>query len=145
MGLIFAAIFFFNGLVIDSVGKRNLLITILLVCATFGVFIPYTLNSLIVLICLVGFVASGVCGNILSSILVDVFDTKILAMALSVVFSFGRLGAVFGSMMVSLMIKNQCEEIFWVFGGLLVTSAITAVLLVEKNSNETLKKRLFEV
>ena len=145
MGLIFAAIFFFNGLVIDSVGKRNLLITILLVCATFGVFIPYTLNSLIVLICLVGFVASGVCGNILSSILVDVFDTKILAMALSVVFSFGRLGAVFGSMMVSLMIKNQCEEIFWVFGGLLVTSSITAVLLVEKNSNETLKKRLFEV
>lgn len=145
MGLIFAAIFFFNGLIIDSVGKRNLLITILLVCAVFGAFIPYTLNSFVVLICLVGFVASGVCGNILSSILVDVFETKILAMALSIVFSFGRLGAVFGSMMVSLMIKNQCEEMFWVFGGLLVISAFVAVFLVEKNSNETLKKRLFDV
>ena len=145
MGLIFAAIFFFNGLIIDSVGKRNLLVTILLTCATFGAFIPYTLDWFVVLICLVGFVASGVCGNILSSILVDVFETKMLAMALSIVFSFGRLGAVFGSMMVSLMIKNRCEEMFWVFGGLLVISASVAVFLVEKISSETLKKRLFDV
>jgi MFS family permease len=145
MGLIFAGIFFINGLIINAFGKRNLLVTTLTLCATFGAFIPHSPNLFIVMILLVGFVASGVCGNILSSILVDLFETKTRAMALSVVFSFGRLGAVFGSLMVSLMIENGCREMFWLFGGLLLLSAVVGATLVEKKCDKVMRKELCEI
>lgn len=145
MGLIFATIFFINGLVIDAFGKHNLLVTILMLCGVLGIIMPYTINFYVVLICLVGFVASGVCGNILSSILVDLYETNTRAMALSVVFSFGRVGAVFGSMMVSLLIENKCKEMFWIFGGILIMSAGLAMFLIGKASNKLVKMKLFDV
>lgn len=75
------------------------------------------------------FLTCGVCGALLSAILVDLYPTNVRAMSLCIVLMIGRLGAVAGSNFVSLMILTNCELMFGIFGGTLLVSAVVSLLL----------------
>lgn len=129
MGSFFSVIYFVNGLVINTVGKRNLLALWFVLCGVAGVLIPWTCEYYTILGLMVIFLTCGVCGSILSAILVDIFPTNVRAMSLCFILMVGRMGAVAGSNFVSLMITTQCEIMFGIFGAILLTSAVISILL----------------
>lgn len=124
MGLVFVMVYFVNGLIIMKVGKKKLLMILFIFCGICGLIIPWMQNYYLVLFLIVAFVSVGVCANILSAILVDLFPTRIRAMSLCLVYMLGRIGAMAGSILVSNLIKNQCNEMFCLLSGLLLLSAL---------------------
>jgi MFS transporter, VNT family, synaptic vesicle glycoprotein 2 len=129
MGAFFSLIYFVNGLVINKVGKKNLLALWFVLCGAAGAAIPWVTDYNTILGLMVVFLTCGVCGSLLSAILVDLFPTNVRAMSLCIVLMIGRFGAVAGSNFVSVMIVTQCELMFGLFGGLLLASAIISILL----------------
>lgn len=129
MGSFFSLIYFVNGLVINKIGKQNLLALWFVLCGISGTLIPWSTDYNTILILMVIFLTCGVCGALLSAILVDLFPTNVRAMSLCIVLMIGRIGAVAGSNFVSLMILTQCELMFGFFGCLLLTSALISILL----------------
>lgn len=129
MGSFFSLIYFINGLVINKVGKRNLLALWFVLCGVAGALIPWSTDYYTILGLMVIFLTCGVCGALLSAILVDLFPTNVRAMSLCFVLMIGRLGAVAGSNFVSLMIATHCQVMFAIFGGLLLLSALVSILL----------------
>jgi MFS transporter, VNT family, synaptic vesicle glycoprotein 2 len=132
MGAFFSLIYFVNGLVINRVGKKNLLAIWFVLCGVTGALIPWTSDYNSILFLMLIFLTCGVCGSILSAVLVDLFPTNVRAMSLCVVLMVGRMGAVVGSNFVSFMIVKECEVMFGLFGALLLASAIISVLLPGK-------------
>jgi MFS transporter, VNT family, synaptic vesicle glycoprotein 2 len=132
MGAFFSLIYFVNGLVISKVGKKNLLAIWFILCGITGALIPWTTDYNTILFLMVIFLTCGVCGSILSAVLVDIFPTNVRAMSLCVVLMMGRMGAVVGSNFVSFMIVKECELMFGLFGGLLLVSALISILLPGK-------------
>lgn len=129
MGTFFSFIYFVNGLVIKKVGKKNLLAIWFVLCGITGALIPWTTDYYMILFLMLIFLTCGVCGSILSAVLVDIFPTNVRAMSLCVVLMVGRMGAVAGSNFVSFMIVKECEAMFSLFGGLLLASAVISVFL----------------
>lgn len=129
MGTFFSLIYFINGFIINKVGKKNLLVFWFLFCGITGAMIPFTTDYNRILALMLIFLTCGVCGAILSAVVVDLFPTHVRAMSLCVVLMIGRMGAVAGSNFVSLMIVQHCELMFGMFGGLLLVSAIISILL----------------
>lgn len=129
MGSFFSLIYFVNGVVINKVGKKNLLTMWFVVCGVTGGLIPWTSDFYTILGLMLIFLTCGVCGAILSAILVDLFPTNVRAISLCLVLMIGRMGAVAGSNFVSLMIVTQCKLMFGLFGGLLLMSALISILL----------------
>lgn len=129
MGSFFSLIYFINGLIINRVGKKNLLTLWFIICGVTGALIPWSTDYYTILVLMVLFLTCGVCGSLLSAILVDLFPTNVRAMSLCIVLMIGRLGAVAGSNFVSLMILKRCELMFGMFGGLLLMSALISFLL----------------
>lgn len=101
MGSFFSLIYFINGLVINKVGKKNLLTLWFVLCGVAGALIPWSTDYNVILFLMLIFLTCGVCGSILSAVLVDLFPTNVRAMSLCVVLMVGRMGAVAGSNFVS--------------------------------------------
>lgn len=132
MGAFFSLIYFINGLIINLVGKKNLLTLWFVIAGVTGAMIPWSADYYTILILMVLFLTCGVCGSLLSAILVDLFPTNVRAMSLCIVLMLGRVGAVAGSNFVSLMILHQCELMFGMFGFLLLASAFISFMLPGK-------------
>lgn len=77
MGLFFSIVYFIDGLVINKLGKRNLLAFWLTSCGLSGILIPFYRNHYALLLLLVIFLTSGVCGSIVSACIVDIYPTNI--------------------------------------------------------------------
>lgn len=129
MGAFFSLIYFINGLVINKIGKKNLLALWFVLCGIAGALIPWTTSFHVILGLMVIFLTCGVCGALLSAILVDLFPTNVRAMSLCIVLMIGRIGAVAGSNFVSLMLVAHCQLMFAMFGAILVASAVISMLL----------------
>ncbi|KAG8319860.1 hypothetical protein J6590_082670 [Homalodisca vitripennis] len=69
-------------------------------------------------------ILSGVCYNVLSSILIELFPTYIRAMAVSVNMICGRIGAIIGSQVFSLLIDSQCLLLFQLISGTVLCCAV---------------------
>ncbi|CAO1393250.1 unnamed protein product [Diamesa tonsa] len=129
MGAFFSVIYFLNGVIINKTGKKNLLTLWFVICGFCGILIPWTSDYYWILTLMVGFLTVGVCGSILSAIVVDLFPTNVRAMALCLILMIGRLGAMAGSIFVAYLIVRSCELMFALFGGLLLISAVISFLL----------------
>ena len=129
MGLIFVMVYFVNGLIISKIGKKKLLVLWFIFCGICGFVIPWMHNYYMMLFSIVAFVSVGVCANILSAILVDLFPTKVRAMSMCLILMLGRFGSMAGSILISKMIENQCNEMFCLLSGLLLLSALISLTL----------------
>lgn len=129
MGAAFSLVYFVNGIVINKVGKKNLLTIWFVLSGVTGALIPLSTDYHTTVGLMVIFLTCGVCGSLLSAILVDLYPTNVRAMSLCVVLMFGRIGAVAGSNFVSFMLVKQCELMFGLFGALLIISAAISITL----------------
>lgn len=72
-------------------------------------------------ICFMLFLSAGLCAGIISAISVDLFPTNYRAMATCLILMLGRFGAVGGSNFVSSLLHRNCELMFYVYSGLILS------------------------
>jgi MFS transporter, VNT family, synaptic vesicle glycoprotein 2 len=77
MGCFFSLIYFINAFVISKIGKKQLLALWFTLCAISSFLIPFFRNYYVILFLLLIFLTSGVCGAIVSSIIVDIYPTYV--------------------------------------------------------------------
>lgn len=129
MGIIFSIIYFTNGLIINRMGKKNLLSFWFLVCGVCCVFLAWASEFNLIIFLMVTFLVLGVCGSILSVIIVDIYPTNIRAMALSLILLMGRIGAIFGGNFIAFLIIRQCQGLFISMGVFTLFGAIIGLTL----------------
>lgn len=54
--------------------------------------------------------------NVVCAATIEAFPTRFRAMAMCIALMFGRLGAVSGSYIVAILLKNYCESTFYLSG-----------------------------
>lgn len=77
MGCFFSLIYFINAFVISKIGKKQLLALWFILCGAASFLIPFFRNFYVILFLLLIFLTSGVCGAIVSSIIVDIYPTNV--------------------------------------------------------------------
>lgn len=77
MGIFFSIVYFLNGMLINRVGKRNLLGLWFFICGLSSCLIPFNNNFYVILLLLMLFLTCGCCGSIASAIIVDLYPTNI--------------------------------------------------------------------
>lgn len=71
-----------------------------------------------ILIAFVTFMSASLCAAIIGAISVNLYPTKIRAMATCFIFMFGRIGGLVGSNLIGVFLEDSCSSIFYVFSAL---------------------------
>ncbi|KAG8319348.1 hypothetical protein J6590_093847 [Homalodisca vitripennis] len=79
--------------------------------------------------------------NVLCSIVIEIFPTYISAMAVSINNIFGRLGAVLGSQLFSLLIDTECPLLFHLLSGTLLSCSVVPFFFKLQNKIPTPNER----
>lgn len=121
------------GLIVNVVGKRNLLVVCLAVSGAFGVLLSVVGSSGAIL----GLASVSVAINAMgighiSSIVVELFPTHLRAMAVSLHLMAGRTGSIVGNLIFGMLLHTQCELAFYAIGGALLTCAVLTCFLPAK-------------
>ncbi|XP_063709531.1 uncharacterized protein LOC134838024 [Culicoides brevitarsis] len=120
MSFVFAICYFVNGLIVTSIGKRNLLIIWTTICGLSSIILIWSTDFYTILTFLVILLTSGCCGSIISAIAIDLFPTSIKAMALCLILMCGRLFAGLGSNVIGYLLLINCDSVFWMVGAVLL-------------------------
>ncbi|XP_052132640.1 synaptic vesicle glycoprotein 2C-like [Frankliniella occidentalis] len=118
------------GLIVNKVGKRNLLVVCLVVSGTFGVGLSFADSSALVLgLSSVSVAINSMGIGHISSIVVELFPTHLRAMAVSLHLMAGRTGSIAGNLIFGLLLSTNCAFAFYAIGGALLTCAVLSCLL----------------
>lgn len=123
----------FGSLVVNSVGKRNLLIVCMWVTGASAIALNFvgSYEAVIALACVV-IALTGMCIAHISSIVVDLFPTNYRAMAVSLSLMFGRMGSMVGNFIFGSLLFTHCDAAFYFFGGVLVLNGVFGCLLPKR-------------
>uniref|UniRef100_A0A336MCI5 CSON015089 protein n=1 Tax=Culicoides sonorensis TaxID=179676 RepID=A0A336MCI5_CULSO len=120
MSIVFALCYFLNGLIVNCVGKRNLLMFWTTVCGLSSIVLIWAAEFHTILVFMLILLTSGCCGSLISAIAIDLFPTSIKAMALSLILMCGRLFAGLGSNLIGYLLLINCDSVFWIVGAALL-------------------------
>lgn len=113
IGSFYALCYILIGIIINIVGKKQLMYTFLIAGILSGITAQnvsgYTPIQVLIGIFLMGGAAIGV----VNAIVVDLFPTEIRGMALSLSLMCGRLGAVTGSNIIGPLVYKACNFTFY--------------------------------
>lgn len=120
----------FGSLVVNKVGKRNLLIVCMWVTGVSAVAMNFvgSYEAILTLACVV-IALTGMCIAHISSIVVDLFPTNVRAMAVSLSLMSGRLGSMVGNFIFGSLLDTYCDAAFYFFGGVLLVCGVFACFL----------------
>uniref|UniRef100_A0A1B6KRD4 Major facilitator superfamily (MFS) profile domain-containing protein n=1 Tax=Graphocephala atropunctata TaxID=36148 RepID=A0A1B6KRD4_9HEMI len=114
-----------SSVVVPLFDRRHVLSFILVLCGCMSFLLTLVGDSRIMIMLFGGMpILAGICYNVLSSILIELFPTYIRAMAVSINMICGRLGAIIGSQVFSLMIDSECSLLFRLIAGTLFCCGI---------------------
>ncbi|XP_034250429.1 synaptic vesicle glycoprotein 2B-like isoform X2 [Thrips palmi] len=122
-----------GSLIVNSVGKRNLLIVCMWVTGVSAIAVNFvgSYEAILALACVV-IALTGMCIAHISSIVVDLFPTNYRAMAVSLSLMFGRLGSMVGNFIFGSLLDSYCDAAFYFFGGVLVLNGVFGCLLPKR-------------
>ncbi|XP_055844746.1 synaptic vesicle glycoprotein 2A-like [Episyrphus balteatus] len=122
------------GFLVQKVKKVHILFFILFTFGTCGILTNFIYNTTLALVVYNMLFLAGVGIQVLSEIVVDLYPTYLRAMALCISLMFGRLGGVFGTNMIALLLATNCEMTFNIAGtGLIVSAFLTFLIPKVKN------------
>jgi MFS family permease len=113
MGVAYAFIYLFIGCVINTVGKKKLMIAFVVVTTITGLCSQFVYGYGLIQILIGIFLMGGAGIGITNAIAVDLFPTQVRGMALAVSLMFGRIGAMTGTNIVGPLIYNVCDYLFY--------------------------------
>ncbi|TMW47208.1 hypothetical protein DOY81_007714 [Sarcophaga bullata] len=122
MGMAFLVGFFIQGLLLQTFGRKKLLLAALSVGALCGILLNFVTNSTGILILLCLFVLiPGLSVSIMCGVIVDLVPTHLRGKAVSLAFTLGRLGTIIATNLIAGMLEPYCSGLF---------ALITCVVLV---------------
>ncbi|XP_061390195.1 synaptic vesicle glycoprotein 2A-like [Musca vetustissima] len=133
----FAAI----GSIINRIGKRLILFVCLAVCGACGVATIFVDHPMVAIYLFVVLLLCGLGINVLSASTVELYPTRLRAMAVCISLMMGRLGSVAGANIVGALIINHCDTAFILSGSSLIFAAFLGFLIVKKNKKQSLPPR----
>ncbi|CAG9580136.1 unnamed protein product [Danaus chrysippus] len=123
-----------NGLIsviINRVGRRNVVICVTAFCGLAGILVNLVPNAIgsavLYIVFLIGLVALG----LYSAIAVALFPTYLRALAVAFTMTIGRIGTFVSVQVLNLLLNDNCELSFYIYGGIFASSAIVAAFLVD--------------
>lgn len=140
--IIYAIGFAVIGIFINQIGKLIIVEVILITCGFCGIAISFVSTISITIYLYVILLACGLVVNVITTSTIELFPTKLRAMAISLSLMCGRFGSIFGSNVVGIFLDNHCESTFLFSGATLLLTCIL-VLFVPNISKRT-KKNKFE-
>ncbi|VVD01483.1 unnamed protein product [Leptidea sinapis] len=132
IGLVFCSMYIIVGFIVDIVGKKSILITILTITGLcgFGAHLAPTQQIAVVLFAV--FQMCGACIGLTNAVTVELFPTKYRAMAVCLSMMMGRVGSMTGSNLIGVFLSTNCGLSFYLFGGLIVACALLCFTLPGK-------------
>jgi MFS transporter, VNT family, synaptic vesicle glycoprotein 2 len=129
VGILYVICFAILSLLINKTGKLALILFVTMTTAASAMFlmvleVPSVLSYLYVYLLL-----SGLCINIVNASTVELFPTKMRAMAICISMMAGRVGSVLGSVVIGAVIDNHCRETFLMPIVLLLSSGLLAITI----------------
>ncbi|XP_052855378.1 synaptic vesicle 2-related protein [Drosophila gunungcola] len=134
IGACFVVIYLIFAYIIDYIGKKNLLMSWMLLTMICLVGLHYVEQFALVVIALTVVMAIGNCGGLVSTIAMEFYPTHINAMGMCFIMMVGRLGAVVGSNILGRLLFASCDPIFWALLALVVLLCSLGYFLPEKSS-----------
>ncbi|XP_044756975.1 synaptic vesicle glycoprotein 2B-like [Coccinella septempunctata] len=129
IGMAYATMYIFIGLLINVIGKKNLLCIFITLGTISGILSQFVVGYQFIQILMGIFIIGGVEVAVVNAIVVDLFPTQVRAMALAMSLMFGRLGAMVGTNIVGPVIYNYCDYLFYMFAADHIVLLVTIFLL----------------
>ncbi|KAG5683088.1 hypothetical protein PVAND_012391 [Polypedilum vanderplanki] len=136
--LLYSLFWFIISILINRTGKLVILVFVAFVCGLASIllmFIQFPQAALYIYLVLL---MAGLNMSIVNTSTVELFPTTLRAMAVSISMMFGRVGSVFGSNFVGLMIKDFCTYTFILPAVLLISGGLLSFTI--PNINKRHKK-----
>lgn len=137
--LLYAVGFAVIGAVIKNVGKVWILFLALGACGICGIVTIYVNQPMVAIYLYLILLLCGLGINVLSAATVDLYPTRLRAMAVCISLMMGRLGSVVGANIVGLLISHHCESAFLASGISLIIAGFLGFLIPKpvKKSSDT--------
>ncbi|XP_073952732.1 putative transporter SVOPL [Choristoneura fumiferana] len=141
IGLVFCSMYIVVGFLVDLVGKKAILIVILGGSGLCGIGAHLAGSQQTAVVLFAVFQMSGACIGMMNAVAVELFPTRIRAMAVCLSMMMGRLGSVVGSNLIGVFMRTNCGVSFYLFGGLLLVCCCICLTLPGKRkmSKQTTK------
>lgn len=125
------------GLLINKLGKKFLLIFSFMAAgsAALGINLVKNLTQTLILSCIFEALTSTT-EVIIFCVIVELFPTKLRALAMSLTVTSGRLGAIVGNVIFGALIDLNCVIPIYTFAVLLLSAAILCIFIPSKSSQE---------
>ncbi|XP_063547949.1 uncharacterized protein LOC134755351 [Cydia strobilella] len=134
IGLVFCSMYIVVGFIVDFVGKKLILLTILGVSGLCGIITHLASNQQTAVVLFAVFQMSGACIGIMNAMAVELFPTRYRAMAICLSMMMGRVGSVVGSNLIGVFMRVNCGISFYLFGGLLLACCAVCLTLPGKKT-----------
>ncbi|XP_064556867.1 synaptic vesicle glycoprotein 2B isoform X1 [Drosophila montana] len=118
------------GFVINQIGRKAAITMGLAIAAGCAISLVWIKNEVIIIICFCLYlVLPGLCVSVLSGAVVDLVPTKLRGKAVCICLMLGRMGSVFGSNIIGILLETYCHVTFEVFSGFILVCAFLSYLL----------------
>jgi len=130
VGILQFLTFGFSSTVSQYVGRKNLIVTCLLISAGTCFSITLARDMYLSIICMTSIVVLvGAALPIAMSIVVDFFPTYLRSTATCICMVFGRIGSASGGQLFGLMLETNCDLSYYLLSGFLVLVAILCMTI----------------
>ncbi|XP_075155561.1 synaptic vesicle glycoprotein 2A-like isoform X2 [Haematobia irritans] len=134
--VLYAVGFALIGGIINKVGKRLILFVCLAACGVCGIAAIFVSQPMMAIYLYVILLLCGLGINVLSAATVELYPTRLRAMAVCISLMMGRLGSVVGANVVGALITDHCETAFITSGVSLVIAGFMGFLIVNNSKNK---------
>ncbi|XP_045496508.1 organic cation/carnitine transporter 7-like isoform X2 [Colias croceus] len=131
IGLVFCSMYIIVGFLVDFMGKKLILITILTGTGLCGIG-AHLAHSQVAVVLFAIFQMCGACIGLTNAVTVELFPTKYRAMAVCMSMMMGRVGSMAGSNLIGMFLSTNCGLSFYIFGGLIISCALLCFTLPGK-------------
>lgn len=112
------------GAIINYTGKLMIILTVLIGCGSCAIALIFVTVPILSTYLYILLLACGLAINVVSASTIELYPTNLRAMAVCISLMFGRLGSVFGSNLVGLLLDSHCQVTFALSGVTLMLSAV---------------------
>ncbi|CAK1579002.1 unnamed protein product [Parnassius mnemosyne] len=132
IGLVFCSMYIIVGFLVDFVGKKTILVCVLIATGLCGVgaHLAPAVRPAVVLFAI--FQMSGACIGLMNAVSVELIPTMYRAMAICLGMMMGRMGSMVGSNLVGYFLETNCGVSFYLFGGLTIVCGVLCLTLPNK-------------
>ncbi|XP_012158342.1 synaptic vesicle glycoprotein 2B isoform X2 [Ceratitis capitata] len=130
--VLYAVGFALIGGIINKVGKQVILFVCLVACGACGIAATYADIPMVAIYLYVVLLLCGLGINVLSAATVDLYPTRLRAMAVCISLMMGRLGSVVGANVFGALLSHHCESAFIVSGVTLILSGFLGFFVTKK-------------